>query len=346
MTIPVQNIYYLLCYAWDKLEMKDMISVHSAEVKTLPELYARVLTSGVGRLLRQGPDMDYITTEGETRRIRGKILFGPSLSHGLLQNAAAFCSADELTDNILPNRILKATLKRLREMDLLDPSLRKEVNRVYRRFPAVEPMMPRPHHFFQARQERKSGNRMYDFLLDVCRLVWESVLIEEETGRFRFVDFVRDEVRMAHLFEAFVRNFYRREQNRYTVRRDTIAWHLDRNGDADHRLPHMETDISLTSETRKIVIETKFSAQPVSEQQGNIAPENLYQLFAYLKNLEGRGGLDETCEGILLYAAAGELIDSDFYLPKHRLRVKTLNLNQDWRGIHNELLELIQKDIP
>lgn len=160
------------------------------------------------------------------------------------------------------------------------------------------------------------------------------------------MDFIRDEGRMAIVFEGFVRNFFRKEQNSYKVRREHIKWAIVEPGCHDTYLPGMETDASLTARdhSRKIVLETKYYKNVFKSHLGTqekLISANLYQLYAYLKNLESRGGVDTNCEGILLYAAVDQLVDFRFSLPGHDLRVKTLNLNQDWKLIHTELLGIL-----
>lgn len=113
----------------------------------------------------------------------------------------------------------------------------------------------------------------------------------------------------------------------------------------------METDTSLTAKdcTRKIVVETKYYKNMFQSRLGpqeKFISANLYQLYAYLKNLESRGGVDANCEGILLYAAVDQEVDCLFSLPGHSLRVKTLNLNQDWQEIHKELLGMVGLSVP
>ena len=54
MAVPVQNIYYLLCYAWDALEEAERIDVSPEQSLTLTDLFARVLISGAGQLLVRG----------------------------------------------------------------------------------------------------------------------------------------------------------------------------------------------------------------------------------------------------------------------------------------------------
>ena len=41
VNIPIQNIYYLLCYAWDKLTEKEVVGVEAIDTTTLADLFAR-----------------------------------------------------------------------------------------------------------------------------------------------------------------------------------------------------------------------------------------------------------------------------------------------------------------
>jgi 5-methylcytosine-specific restriction endonuclease McrBC regulatory subunit McrC len=77
------------------------------------------------------------------------------------------------------------------------------------------------------------------------------MLISEKAGTSKFMDFVRDERQMAVLFEDFVRNFYRVHID-YRVKRGDIYWRwIAADQVAAGLLPKMQTDISLTSATRK-----------------------------------------------------------------------------------------------
>ena len=52
--IPIENIYYLLCYAWDKLEEKDIVSVNKLDSKNILDLLSRVLINGMNYLIKRG----------------------------------------------------------------------------------------------------------------------------------------------------------------------------------------------------------------------------------------------------------------------------------------------------
>ena len=67
---------------------------------------------------------------------------------------------------------------------------------------------------------------------------------------------------------------------------------------------------------------------------------NLYQLFSYLKNKEKDPGW-ENCEGILLYPTVQESYDFNYTLAGHKVRIYTLNLNQHWTKISEELKQLV-----
>lgn len=53
MEIPVENVYYLLCYAWDKLAEKDVVNIDPTKSTDLVNLFARVLASGIDHLLKK-----------------------------------------------------------------------------------------------------------------------------------------------------------------------------------------------------------------------------------------------------------------------------------------------------
>jgi 5-methylcytosine-specific restriction enzyme subunit McrC len=101
--IPIQNIYYLLCYAWNKLEEGEIVDVSSLESPQLADLFAKVLLGGSRHLIRRGIDRGYIPCGEERATIRGKIAFAPSVRRNLFQQGIAFCEFDELDHNVLHN---------------------------------------------------------------------------------------------------------------------------------------------------------------------------------------------------------------------------------------------------
>jgi 5-methylcytosine-specific restriction enzyme subunit McrC len=167
-SIPIQNVYYLLCYAWNKLEEGEIVDVASLNSTQLVDLFAKVLAGGTHHLIRRGFDRGYLSFADEIGRLRGKIDFATSLKKNLLARGYAHCEYEELDYNVLHNRILKTTLERLVFAEGLDNELRQEVRETLRWLRQVEPIRLSSQLFRRVQLHR--NNHYYTFLLNVCEL--------------------------------------------------------------------------------------------------------------------------------------------------------------------------------
>lgn len=346
MTIPIQNIYFLLCYAWDRLEEGEIVSVSPEDCETTAELFARVLDSGVTHLLKRGLDRDYISEEVETSSLRGKFDVTTTIKQNLLRKSRVHCVVDSFSYDVTHNRIIKATLRNLLRCRGLDRDLRNRLLRLYRRLHDVSDIKLTPKDFDSVQLHR--NNAWYGFILHLCRLIYDNLLINEETGDSQFRDFLRDERQMARLFENFVFNFYRQEQSEYTVKSELLRWQgVDATIEDESFLPSMRTDVSLDSPTRKIVLDTKYYKDSLQSFHGNssVHSGNLYQLFAYLKNFQlknlEKGDL-RPIDGILLYPTTGQSLSLNYQIQGHRMRILTLNLDTSWQNIRKQLLAILE----
>ena len=342
--IPIQNLYYLLCYAWNRLpEQAELRAMEATAFHRPLELLAHILLTGTRRLLRQGLPVGYSEQVEELKELRGRLLLAPTLARHLLPQGRAVCAYAELTQATPLARLLLGSLLQLTQTRALPAPLRHELRLTLRRFPAATEPLPLSVASLRAvRRLRPIG--LPGFLLNVCELLHRSALpTPEAAGRPRFRDFRRDEQLMARLFEQFVRNFYRLEQRQFRVSSETIAWQAEaETAEALALLPAMITDTSLESPERKIILDTKYYAaalRPRYDQQKLISP-HLYQLYAYLQNQPARPG--QQLEGILLYPAAAQTLDVRYTLGGHPVRVVTLNLMQPWPGIAADLLGLLE----
>jgi 5-methylcytosine-specific restriction enzyme subunit McrC len=345
--IPIANLYYVLLYAWDALEEKDLLDVHGEPQTSIFDLLAGVLHRGVDRLLRRGLDRGYLPRREDIPSVRGKVDLSATIKGGLLHRARTVCEFTELSHDVPHNKVLKATVRQLLRVKNLPQRLHQGLKATYQRLPGITDV-PLTDRLFRSIQLHRNIQG-YRFLLDVCRLIHECLIPDEAPGVLRFRDFLRDQERMHRLFERFIRNFYWHEQSTYRVRREHIRWQ-DITGDPEHLglLPRMETDVSLTSLTRKIVIDAKFYQEPLQQRFGHdsLRSGHLYQMFAYLKNLAGRGDVNANVEGMLLYPAVSRHLALKFRLHGHTFHVCTINLNQHWSQIHKDLLALLAETGP
>ena len=341
--VPLATLYYLLCYAWQRLPAPAVLQATEATPFHRPlELLAQMLLHATRELLRGGLPRSFQTQEAELRELRGRVELAPSLGRGLLPQGRAVCTYDELSINLPLHQLLLGTVAALAAHKAVPLALRRELSQVRRRFPAeVQPMVPTASVFAALRRQRPVSE--HAFLLHLCELIYETALPEPTAnGRGRFVDFRRDERLMARLFEQAVRNFYRREQRQYRVFAETITWQAAAPEPQDLALlPTMLTDTTLEKSTRKIILDTKYYAaalRPRYDQQRLISP-HLYQLYAYLQNLRPAPG--QQLEGILLYPAGTAAVDLRYTLGGHPVRIVTLDLHQPWPGIAADLLALV-----
>jgi 5-methylcytosine-specific restriction enzyme subunit McrC len=344
--IPVQNIYYLLCYAWNHFEEGDISDVASSDFDNVVDLLASVLCRGTGRLLKKGLDRGYLEQEEVLSTIRGRIDVSFTVRHGLHHRGRALCRFDELEYDILHNQILKSTLRRLLQLPGLDSKISNQVRGVYRRLTNIQDIPLTPSLFKRTTLHR--NNRYYRFLLHVCELIATYSLPDEKNGGYRFMDFLRDETRMARLFENFVRNFYAREQREYCVNAERLSWPVElaaegREADLNY-LPAMFTDVSLRSTTRTLIIDTKYYQGALTSKYGGapkVSSGNLYQINTYLSSLEPNAYPDCAAEGLLLYPTNGYDLDLAWKIRGHRVGVRTLDLSQNWQLIHQCLLNMV-----
>lgn len=343
--IPIENIYYLLCYAWDALEQADRASVSVTPEMRLQDLLARVLAGGVTHLLKRGLDRTYVVDEGEIAGIKGRLDLAASIKRTTFARARAHCVFDELSPDTAHNRIVKTTLRRLASLDGLDAGLSERLRDLYRRMPGVQETRITAQSFRRVTLGR--NNAYYGFLLDVCEIVHRNLLVNETTGKVEFRDFTRDDKQMARLFEKFLYHFLSKEQSRFEVNAPRFGWRASGADEDLAYLPEMRTDIVLNDESQSIVIDAKYYSAALGEHftKSSLHSENLYQIFTYMSHLAPSADRARV-GGILIYPRTTESLRVRVALFGHPFLAATLNLAQPWSGIHNDLLALLPSRVP
>ncbi len=346
MQIPIENIYYLLCYAWNKLDEKERVNVSIDDKTELLDLFAKLQINATKMLLKRGIDKNYIDHTEELAGVKGKIQISETLKSNLLFKQRTICSFDDFSANIISNRILVSTIYRLTRTKGLDKQLKNELVSLQRMLSEIDQIEITNSLFKQVRLNR--NNRFYGFVMNVCQIIYESTFPSEEQGKYKFSDFTRDDNKMNQLFEAFIRNFYKIEQKKYkTVKKETIKWQFDNTDNESYQyLPQMETDITLENDSEKIIIDAKFYRETmiVNYDKERIKSANLYQLFSYLLNQQDGRSKTQNAKGILLYPTIETDYNLNFKYCNHSIQIRTINLNLNWRKISSRLKEIIELD--
>jgi 5-methylcytosine-specific restriction enzyme subunit McrC len=342
-TIPIRNLYYLFCYAWNRFEEAQAISTGAEESPDLPNLLARVLVEGTRSLLKRGLDRGYLSHEEELSTIRGHIELGPTLKLQARNMRRVQCTFEELSHDLLHNRLLKASMKRLASANTMDPALARELHRLSARMGDVTDIRLSAAAF--ARVQLHRNNVRYDLLLKICELAFACMIPDKAGSGYGFQNVLRDERKMARVFEDFVRNYYRLSQQAFRVKPYQLEWQatpLTTNGLG--RLPAMRTDVYLESAARRVIIDTKYYAEALQQHHGSpsLRSDNLYQLFAYLRNDAVAQPDLVVAEGMLLYPQVQHALDASYVVHGHRVRLATVDLAAAWPAVELRLEELIQ----
>ena len=340
--IPIENIYYLFCYAWNRFEEAQSIPLGGTPSPDLPNLLGRVLLHGTRSLMRRGLDRGYQDWSEEIATVRGHIDIGASLRLKARNVRRISCEFDELSHELLHNQIIKASLKRLARAQTIDPKLAHELIVTAQRMPGVSDIWLERSAF--ARVQLHRNNSYYNLILKVAKLAYDCLLPDPNGAGYAFHDILRDEAKMAKVFEEFVRNFYRAEQTEFAVIPLTIRWdavELSTTGVA--RLPAMIADVYLKGPQRRLIIDTKYYAKCLQQSlygSESFQSGNLYQLFAYLKNAAADAAF-AGCEGMLLYPEVSKSMRERYDVQGHCMTVATINLAQPWQQISDDLLSLL-----
>ena len=337
--IPILNLYYLLSYAWGYFQEDGMEDLSEEDCPDAANLLALLLSGGLRQLFRRGLERSYVPEREETSRIRGRIDVLASVRRLTHKRGRLECGFDELSHNILPNRILRTCVDRL-----LGEPLSKENHDALRlcqeKLTGVHPLRLETGTFRRVQLHR--NNRLYRFLMDLCALIHRYFLPSEESGGHRLKSLLRDEMKLSGLFEKFVHAFASRHCCGAKVGASHINW--DGHGHCDSSravLPLMKTDLTVEWPGRHLILDCKFYAEALatSHDKEVLHSGNLYQMIAYLKNQAAIPGWEQA-EGILLYPAVDHTLDYRYTLLGHQVRIASVDLNLSWRDIHAGLANI------
>lgn len=116
--IPVQNVYYMLAYAFQVLNEDGYRNVATEQFNNVAELCAAILTKGVSLQLKRGLGRDYISETETLSGLRGKIDITESIKTQTMLRRQMVCTYDEFSVNTYMNRIIKTTMLKLLHADI------------------------------------------------------------------------------------------------------------------------------------------------------------------------------------------------------------------------------------
>ena len=197
--IPIQNIYYMLLYAFQVLNEQGYKNIATEQFNNTAELMAAILAKGITVQIKRGLGKEYILQTEALSALRGKIDIAESIKTQTMLKKQIICSYDEFSVNGIMNRIIKSTVELLLRSDI-SKSRKKELRKLMVYFGEVEPI---DLYTVNWNIQYNRNNQTYRMLISVCYLVVKGLLQTNSDGSTRLMDFI-DEQRMCDLYEKLI----------------------------------------------------------------------------------------------------------------------------------------------
>lgn len=116
--IPIQNIYYMLSYAFQTLQTQNYKDIATESFHNTAELYAAILDKGISIQVKRGLGKDYISKSEPLSTLQGKLNISESIKTQAIIKKQMICNYDEFSVNTIFNQIIKSTVRLLLIADI------------------------------------------------------------------------------------------------------------------------------------------------------------------------------------------------------------------------------------
>lgn len=106
--IPIQNVYYMLSYAFQVLNEQGYKNIATEQFHNTGELMAAILEKGIAIQIKRGLGKEYIPQTEALSSLRGKIDIAESIKTQSMLRKQLICTYDEFSVNSIMNRIIKS----------------------------------------------------------------------------------------------------------------------------------------------------------------------------------------------------------------------------------------------
>ena len=127
--IRIQNIYYMLAYAFQVLNEQGYKNIATEEFDNTAELCAAILARGISTQVKRGLGKEYIPQTEALSSLRGKLDISESIKTQTFLKKQMICSYDDFSVNSVMNRIIKSTVLILLKGDI-SKSRKKELRKL------------------------------------------------------------------------------------------------------------------------------------------------------------------------------------------------------------------------
>lgn len=342
--ISIQNIYYMLSYAFKVLRDNGYKSMATEEFNNMAEMMAQILLRGISLRLKRGLEKEYLSQTQALSFLRGKIDIADSIKTQSIRKRQLVCIYDDFSINNRMNQIIKSTLEILLKADI-GKNRKKEIRKLMVFFSDVDSI-----DLYSADWNLRynRNNQTYQMLIGICYLVVKGLMQTNSNGVTKLMDYL-DEQHMWSLYQNFIFQYYKKHYPGLKVSSSQIPWFLD--DDKKEMLPVMQSDIYIQRDNTVLIIDAKYYKNITQVQFGKhkFHSAHLYQMFAYVKNCEYHFADEKnSVSGMLLYAKTDEFIEQNHVYQMHgnKISINSLDLSLPFEQIAMQMDEIVKTHFP
>lgn len=251
---------------------------------TLLDVFILQFCDELQQQLVQGKIRQYVSHEENLPVVRGRLLVGQKFKYNLSHRERLYCRYDELSEDIMLNRVIRFTLK------LLLPAARssvarKAVTELLMMFDSVSDEVITLDMFDRIVLSRHIVR--YKNIFEQCRMFIQGLNPDVLAGDARICSLLFD---MNRLFESWVAAMLRKpaKLQGLRLREQGPRKYLAYREDIDKNLFQMKPDISLLNAQNEVVFigDAKWKLLRGEDVKLGIAQADLYQLQAYASSYE------------------------------------------------------------
>lgn len=333
--LTIERVLWLACYALGAFDLRREPFSFESDQPELIAVLAQVLGDAAGKAFARGLLQGYRVEEEALHTVRGRIMVAEQIRRRFNMPLPVEVRYDEYTEDILPNRLIKAAARLLRGMRLNDPQAREGLRHIDATLENVTLVRYRPNDVPDVKFTRLNDH--YKDAVMLARLVLAHLSFEPlRDGKVRARGLLVD---MNKVFEDFVVRALREELrvSEHTLRQgNNPVGTLDKGGKV-----RLKPDLSWWDGRQCVFVgDVKYKRTDRDDPKNDdtrIPNADLYQALAYATALK--------LPGALLIYAQGEADPSPYcvYHANKQLEVTAVDLAGDIAAIRKSSGELAGK---
>ncbi|MDD4035737.1 MAG: 5-methylcytosine-specific restriction endonuclease system specificity protein McrC [Bacilli bacterium] len=341
--ISVNNIYWMLAYALRNIKEDKIEEMSSETFENIYELFSVMLVQELSKQIKRGLHKEYILKSEELINIRGKMLFTESIKNNSFIKNKIVCEFDEYSLDSKLNRIVKtAGFYLIKSNKINDKEKIRKLKKVLCFLSDVSLIDRKDIQWSLIRYNK--NNLSYKILINISYLILDGLLICKQDGNIEFLNYIDDQ-KLYTLYEKFVLEYYRYHHPELNPGLPQIKWDIDEKECLLDLLPKMQTDIVLTNNDQKLIIDAKyysniFQNNPLYDKN-TFKSNNLYQIYTYVKN-EDKEKTGNIC-GLLLYAKTDEndIVWNEYNMDGNIIIIANIDLSKTFDLVKNKLESIV-----